>query len=114
MSYLNDPRVFYAIERTLLAWIRTDIAVLALAFLIKKLGREGVSTQQAFYLDNLAYILCILVILMSVVSFWQCTLSISKLGKEEFPTIISKYVLYATGIITIISSILISGVVIIV
>lgn len=114
MSYLNDPRVFYAIERTLLAWIRTEIAVLALAFLIKKIAQEDMTLQQILYLNTSAHILCALVILMSIVSFWQCTISINKLGKEEFPSSVSKYTIYLTGMITIAFSIVMSGVVMVI
>lgn len=38
MSYLEDPRVFFAAERTLLAWVRTGIAVMGLGFLVAKFG----------------------------------------------------------------------------
>lgn len=114
MSYLEDPRVFYAIERTFLAWMRTEIAVMALAFLIKKLGHDGVTPQQILYLNSSAVILCILVIFMSIMSFWQCTISISKLGTKEFPSSSSKWSLYISGVITIILSILMIFVVMII
>ena len=32
----NDPRVFFAAERTLLAWVRTGIAVMALGFVVER------------------------------------------------------------------------------
>ena len=34
----NDPRVFFAAERTLLAWVRTGIAVMALGFVVERFG----------------------------------------------------------------------------
>ena len=38
MSDLNDPRVFFAAERTLLAWTRTSITLMAFGFVIERFG----------------------------------------------------------------------------
>lgn len=34
----NDPRIFFASERTLLAWVRTGIAIIALGFVVSRFG----------------------------------------------------------------------------
>lgn len=36
MSELNDPRVFFAAERTLLAWNRTSLTLMAFGFMIER------------------------------------------------------------------------------
>lgn len=38
MSDLNDPRVFFAAERTLLAWTRTSVTLMAFGFVIERFG----------------------------------------------------------------------------
>jgi putative membrane protein len=35
---VSDPRVFFAAERTLLAWIRTGLTVMAFGFLVARFG----------------------------------------------------------------------------
>jgi putative membrane protein len=34
----SDPRIYFAAERTLLAWLRTGIAVIGLGFLVARFG----------------------------------------------------------------------------
>lgn len=38
MSELNDPRVIFAAERTLLAWNRTSITLMAFGFVVERFG----------------------------------------------------------------------------
>ena len=35
---MSDPRVFFAAERTLLAWVRTGLGVMALGFVVERFG----------------------------------------------------------------------------
>jgi putative membrane protein len=103
LSYLEDPRVFYAIERTLLAWMRTEIAILAFAFLLKKFGFDLAEKKNIHdYMDYALYFLCGMVVVMSVLSLIQCYFSISKLGESELPTKSSKFVVLFTGLVGII------------
>jgi putative membrane protein len=38
MSDLNDPRVFFAAERTCLAWNRTGLTLMAFGFVLERFG----------------------------------------------------------------------------
>jgi putative membrane protein len=38
MDNPSDPRVFFAAERTLLAWVRTGIAMIGLGFVVARFG----------------------------------------------------------------------------
>lgn len=38
MSGLDDPRVLFAAERTLLAWVRTGITAIGLGFIVARFG----------------------------------------------------------------------------
>jgi putative membrane protein len=35
---MSDPRVYFAAERTLLAWVRTAVAVIGLGFVVARFG----------------------------------------------------------------------------
>ena len=59
MSYTeSDPRIFFASERTLLAWLRTGITIMALGFVVSRFGlflqllasqSRGASTESYTY-----------------------------------------------------------------
>ena len=83
MSDLNDPRVFFAAERTLLAWNRTGLTLMAFGFVLERFGLflhmlrprpSGLDASQAgrdfsFWIGVAFVVLALLVISFSIVQF---------------------------------------------
>lgn len=67
---MADPRVFFAAERTLLAWVRSGLTVIALGFVVARFGLflsllSGVSNKtQDHYSNGLAGALGITLVVM--------------------------------------------------
>ena len=51
---LSDPRVFFAAERTLLAWVRTGLTIMAFGFVVARFGLflRLLATQQPGVVDH--------------------------------------------------------------
>lgn len=69
MSYLQDPRVLFAAERTLLAWNRTGLTFIMFGFLIERSGllieilsngQEVLNTTMTFINGPFSILLCVL------------------------------------------------------
>jgi putative membrane protein len=92
MSELNDPRVFFAAERTLLAWTRTSLTLMAFGFVIERFGlfvhilmpKESVAVPRALSLwTGSAFIL--LGAMVSVISVIQYRAVLRTLKPVEIP-----------------------------
>ena len=84
MSDLNDPRVLFAAERTLLAWNRTASGLMALGFIIDRASLMTDKTDRGFAVwIGVAFLL--LGVLLNVLSVVQYRRSVASLRPAEIP-----------------------------
>ena len=84
MSELNDPRVLFAAERTLLAWVRTASGLMALGFIIDRAALVAEGNRAYAVVIGLGFLL--LGVLLSGLSVVQYRASIASLRPPEIPT----------------------------
>jgi len=92
MSYLNDPRVLFAAERTLLAWNRTSIALMGFGFVIERFGLfmqlvaarapEKIERGPSFWIGLVFILLGAGIALASAVQYEE---TVKQLGPQEIP-----------------------------
>ena len=84
MSELNDPRVLFAAERTLLAWNRTASGLIALGFFIDRaaLMAEG----GGVFATAIGIAFLILGVALNILSVVQYRRSLATLRTAEIPT----------------------------
>jgi putative membrane protein len=86
VAELDDPRVLFAAERTLLAWSRTTAGLMAFGFLV---DRAGMMVQGAAAARNLGFWIGLAFILLGVVlsllSVLQYRRSIASLRPAQVP-----------------------------
>lgn len=86
MSNLDDPRVLFAAERTLMAWSRTAAGLMAFGFVVDRttvlLADEATYPNFGFWI-GLAFIL--LGVVLSALSIVQYRRSIATLRPVEIP-----------------------------
>jgi putative membrane protein len=86
VAELDDPRVLFAAERTLLAWSRTTAGLMAFGFLV---DRAGMMVQGAAAARNLGFWIGLAFILLgvalSLLSVLQYRRSIASLRPAQVP-----------------------------
>ncbi|MCB1672869.1 MAG: DUF202 domain-containing protein, partial [Pseudomonadales bacterium] len=92
MSGLNDPRVLFAAERTLFAWNRTGVSLMAFGFVIERFGLFlQISGEQEIkvFQRHISFIIgesfVLLAVFMAFFSIWQYSRVIESLRSDEVP-----------------------------
>jgi putative membrane protein len=107
MSDLNDPRVLFAAERTLLAWNRTSISLMAFGFLVERfglflqlIGREEIKVLQRHISFFVGISFILLAASLVIYSIWQHKRVLKSLRSVEIPDGYNLYVgMIVNGII---------------
>jgi putative membrane protein len=83
LSELNDPRVLFAAERTLLAWVRTASGLMALGFIVDRAALVSGTNHAYAVVIGLGFLL--VGVLLSALSVMQYRASVATLRPPEIP-----------------------------
>jgi putative membrane protein len=87
----NDPRVFFAAERTLLAWVRTGIGLIGMGFVVAKFGlflrivHPEIPPSEHLWTEPVGVALALLGALASGLATWQHRRFCRTLMPNELP-----------------------------
>jgi len=85
VSELNDPRVLFAAERTLLAWVRTVAGFMAMGFLIDRTSLIAGATPAAKFAPWIGVAFVLAGVALSLLSIVQYQRSVADLRPAEIP-----------------------------
>jgi putative membrane protein len=92
MSYLDDPRVYFATERTLLAWQRTALSFIALGFILERYAfmknlnlPDHINLIHYLLSELIGFSLILVGTFIAFVSAYQHKKFIKNLSSEEIP-----------------------------
>ena len=91
----SDPRVFFAAERTLLAWVRTGITIMALGFVVSRFGlfiqllalasSKSLPSMHSVWSTGIGFSLVMVGALSIIVACVQHRYFIASLPKSDLP-----------------------------